>query len=82
VRSFIVVFRSAKARSFRGAKGDYRTVIPRTILRIDAVTGGSVTWRISELHFKHSLLTTLRRKIAPYFGDNNHNGILGHDEFA
>ncbi len=33
VRSFIVVFRSAKARSFRGAKGDYRTVIPRTILR-------------------------------------------------
>ena len=32
VRSFIVVFRGAKARSFRGAKGDYRTVIPRTIL--------------------------------------------------
>jgi hypothetical protein len=32
VRSFIVVFRSAKARPFRGAKGDYRTVVPRTIL--------------------------------------------------
>ncbi len=32
VRSSIVVFRSAKARSFRSAKGDYRIVIPRTIL--------------------------------------------------
>jgi hypothetical protein len=32
VRSSIVAFRSAKARSFRGAKDDYRTVIPRTIL--------------------------------------------------
>ncbi len=32
VRSFIVPFRSAIARSFRGANGDYQTVIPRTIL--------------------------------------------------
>ena len=37
VRSFIVVFRSAKARSFRGAKGDYRTVIPRTILTLSCL---------------------------------------------